>query len=312
MSDPGSQTKVKLENNLYFTSGTCNGTTEVGVSNYTLSQAKLYVFNAGYTASGTSNICTVTRNHGAKAVLGWIGGMITSDSTKWQQRFQLKCRSGYSLSSAINYADSFIDYEMNSVIKNHQLYGNYTQTITWTGSSSVGNEPDRDVDDREVSIDTIECSYNNVDNDAIADTISAYAPDFDMSDYEISAVSTSDDNTSFVVDVIRKVGDFDTSCGYTFIFHDEKADVMYDNTNGSQLELSRNSLALKSAKADTNADAAYDTAAKGIDEGYYITDQFITKYCDIETGIFYNKVYSECKEINGDCYYSYSTLAPIV
>ena len=312
MSGPGSQTRVKLEDSLYFTSGTCNGTTEVGVTNYTLSQTKLYVFNASKTAYGTSNLCTATRTHGAKAVLGWVSSISVSDSTLWQQRFQSKCVIGYTINSAIIYADSFSDYDYNSNIKNHVVYGNYGQTITWSGSSSIGDEQDRGVDDREVSIDEIECSYDNIDEDAIAETIIAYAPDFDMSDYEINAVSTSEDNTSFVVDVTKKVGDFSTSSGYTFIFHDEKADVMYDNTIDSRLELSRSSLSVKSANADTNADTAYEIAARGIDDGYYITDQFVTKYCDVETGKFYNKVYTECKEINGECYYSYSTLVPVV
>lgn len=312
MSGPGSQTLVKLENSLYFTSGSCNGTTDVGVSNYTLSQSKLYVFNASNTASGTTNICTVTRNHGSKAVLGWGGGISVNDSTKWESRFQYKLRIGSTIYAAMVYADSFSDYDYNAYIKDHVIYGNVTQTITWSGSSSIGDEQDRGVDDREVSIDEIECSYDNIDEDAIAETIIAYAPDFDMSDYEINAVSTSEDNTSFVVDVTKKVGDFSTSSGYTFIFHDEKADVMYDNTIDRRLELSRSSLSAKSANADTNADTAYETAARGIDEGYYITNQFVTKYCDVETGKFYNKVYTECKEINGECYYSYSTLVPVV
>lgn len=312
MSGPGSSTLVKLENNLYFTSGSCNGTTDVGVSNYTLSQSKLYVFNAGYTSSGTTNICTVTRNHGAKAVLGWESGISVNDSTKWESRFQYKCRTGYTLYAAMVYADSFSDYDNNVHIKDHVMYGNVTQTITWSGSSSIGDEQDRGVDDREVPIDEIKCTYDNIDYDVISDVISAYDSDFDMSDYEVSVTPTSKDNTSFVIDVTKKVGDFSTSSGYTFIFHDEKADVMYDNTIDSRLELSRSSLSAKSANADTNADTAYETAARGIDEGYYITDQFVTKYCDVETGKFYNKVYTECKEINGECYYSYSTLVPVV
>ena len=212
----------------------------------------------------------------------------------------------------MDYADSFFDYDYSSYIKNHLVYGNWSQTLTWSGSSSIGDEQDRGVDDREVPIDEIKCTYDNIDHDVISDVISAYDSDFDMSDYEVSVTPTSKDNTSFVIDVTKKVGDFSTSSGYTFIFHDEKTDVMYDNTIDSRLELSRSSLSAKSANADTNADTAYETAARGIDEGYYITNQFVTKYCDVETGKFYNKVYTECKEINGECYYSYSTLVPVV
>ena len=60
-SGPAEQNSVKLENGLYITSGYNNGTSEVGLCTYTLSYNKLAVFNAGYTASGTSNICTVAK-----------------------------------------------------------------------------------------------------------------------------------------------------------------------------------------------------------------------------------------------------------
>jgi len=309
MSGPGSPTQVKLENSLYFTSGSCNGTTDVGVSNYTLSQSKLYVFNASSTASGTTNICTVTRNHGAKAVIGWVGGISVNDSTKWEERFQYKCRNGYTISAAMDYADSFFDYDYSSYIKNHLVYGNWSQTLTWSGSSSIGDEQDRGVDDREVPIDEIKCTYDNIDYDVISDVISAYDSDFDMSDYEVSVTPTSKDNTSFVIDVTKKVGDFSTSSGYTFIFHDEKTDVMYDNTIDSRNEFG--GLSEKSVKASISEREAYRTVAESKDEGYYIIDQSVTKYCDLETGKFYNKVYTECKEIAGECCYSYSTFVPI-
>lgn len=309
MSGPGSQTQVQLEDNLYFTSGNGNGSTKVSVSSYTLSQSKLYVFNAGWTASGTTNICTVTRNHGSKAVLGWGGGISVNDSTKWESRFQYKLRIGSTIYAALVYADSFSDYDYNSYIKNHFLCGDETQIITWSSSSSVSDEQDRGVDDREVPIDEIKCTYDNIDYDAISDAISAYYSDFDMSDYEVSVASTSKDNTSFVIDVTKKVGDFSTSSGYTFVFHDEKTDVMYDNTIDNRSRIS--GLSEKSAKASISEGEAYRIAAESKDEGYYIIDQSVTKYCDLETGKLYNKVYTECKENNGECCYSYSTFVPI-
>lgn len=310
MSGPGSTTNVKLENNLYFTSGTCNGTTNVGVTNYTLSQTKLYVINASYAGNGSSSLCNAIKTHGAKAVLGWLGSINVSDSTLWQQRFQFRCRNGYTISSSISYADSFNDYTYNNDIKNHYLYGNGTQTIMWSGSSSVGDEPDITRDNREVSIDEIECTYNNIDYDALEDVISAYDHDFDMSDYETSVVSTSEDNKSFVVDITKKIGDFSTSSGYTFIFTNEKTNVMYDNTIDNVIEF-EGDLSAKSAQATAGTDEAYEIAALDIEDGYYIIDQLVTKYYDMDTGIFYNKVNTECKENYGDCCYAYSTLVPV-
>jgi hypothetical protein len=190
------------------------------------------------------------------------------------------------------------------------VYGNWTQVISLYYSSSSSNETQQTRgDERVVPIQEISCRYDKISADVLENAIAAYDPEFDMSAYEISAVSTSEDNTSFVVDVTQKIGDFSTNNGYTFIFHDNKADAMYNNTIDTEgIELKNNTL---SEKADSYVKEAYKTAANKMEDGYYITDQTSTKYYDITTGKCYNKVLTECKEVNGDCYYSYSTLVPI-
>ena len=311
-SGPAEQNSVKLENGLYITSGYNNGTSEVGLCTYTLSYNKLAVFNAGYTASGTSNICTVARLKGADAAIGWAGTLYTSDSTLWQSRFQSYLVSGHQVHISMDYADSFSDYANNSKAKNHAVYGNWTQYISLNASSSSGDtQESQNVrgDDRVVPIQEITCSYDDVTIEDLENAIVALDSDFDAGEYELSVASTSEDNTSFVVDVTKKIGDFSTSSGYTFIFHDNKTNVMYDNTiNDKGVELRDNTL---SAKADRGVNEAYRTAAAEKEDGYNIVSQTAEKYCDLETGRFYNKILTECKEIDGECYYSYSKLIPL-
>lgn len=311
-SGPGAQNSLQLENNLYIISGNNNGTNFVGLSNYSLSNTKLIIFNSSYSADGTSNICTKARSVGADAAIGWKGTLYTSDATLWQSRFQSYLVSGHQVHISMDYADSFLDYDSNYHIKRHSVYGDWTQYISLYASSSSSDTQEEQTlrsDDRVVPIQEINCNYDDVTIADLENTIAAYDPDFDIDDYEISAVSTSEDNTSFVVDVTKKIGDFSTSSGYTFIFRDNKADVMYDNTIDDEgIELRDSTL---SEKADRSINEAYRTAADEKYNGYYITSQTVEKYCDIETGRFYNKVLTECKEISGDCYYSYSTLVPI-
>ena len=311
-SGPGNQNNVQLENNLYIVSGGSNGTTDVGLSGYTLSNTRLVVFNACYTASGTSNICTVARTKGADAAIGWKGGLTSADSTKWQQRFQSYLVSGHKVHISMDYADSFSDYNNNLNTKNHLVYGNWTQYISLNASSSSGDtQESQNVrgDDRVVPIQEITCSYDDVTIEDLENAIAAHSSDFDAGEYELSVASTSEDNTSFVVDVTKKIGDFSTSSGYTFIFHDNKTNVMYDNTiNDKGVELRDNTL---SAKADRGVNEAYRTAAAEKEDGYNIVSQTAEKYCDLETGRFYNKILTECKEIDGECYYSYSKLIPL-
>ena len=312
-SGPGAQNSLQLENNLYIISGNSNGTSQVGLSDYTLSNTKIVVFNSSYSADGTSNICTKSRNRGADAAIGWKGTLYTSDATLWQSRFQSYLVSGHKVHISMDYADSFSDYNNNSKTKNHLVYGNWTQYISLyvnvLPNDDVQEEQSTRGDDRVVTIDEITCSYDDVTIEDLENAISAYDPDFDAADYELSVASTSEDDTAFVVDVTKKIGDFSTSSGYTFIFHDNKADVMYDNTIDAEgIELRDSTL---SEKADRSVNEAYLTAAAEKEDGYYITSQTAEKYCDLETGRFYNKVLTECKEINGECYYSYSKLIPI-
>ena len=312
-SGPGNQNSVLLENNLAITSGSNNGSTEVGLGWYTLTNTKLAIFNACYTASGTSNICTTARNHAADAALGWVGGLTNNDSTSWQSRFQSYLVSGHTLLASVNYADSFSDYNSNYNTKDHVVYGNYSQYISLYANPSSSNETEemqtlRD-DDRVVQITELTCDYDDVSPDVFEDVISAYDKDFDMSDYELSYVSTSTDNSSFVVDNTKKIGDFSTSSGYTFVFNDSKTDVMYDNTIDNDVLVLRDSR--MSEKADLIVNDALTTASCDAKDGYTIVDQQTSKYCDLNTGKFYLKVLTECKETNGECYYSYATLVPV-
>lgn len=311
-SGPGGQNAVQLESNLYLISGSSNGSTKVGLSGYTLSNTRLVVFNAGYTASNTSNICTAARNSGADAAIGWKSTLTSDDSTLWQSRFQSYLVSGHKVHISMDYADSFSDYDSNTNTKSHKVYGNWTQYISLYASSSSGDtQESQNVrgDDRVVPIQEITCSYDDVTIEDLKNAIADHSSDFDAGEYELSVASTSEDNTSFVVDVTKKIGDFSTSSGYTFIFHDNKTNVMYDNTiNDEGVELRDNTL---SAKADRGVNEAYRTAAAEKEDGYYITSQTAEKYCDLETGRFYNKVLTECKEIDGECSYSYSKLIPL-
>ena len=311
-SGPGEQNSVKLENGLYITSGYNNGTSEVGLCTYTLSYNKLAVFNSSYSANGTSNICTVARLKGADAAIGWKSALYISDAALWQSRFQSYLVSGHQVHISMDYADSFSDYNSNLSTKNHLVYGNWTQYISLNASSSSGDtQESQNVrgDDRVVPIQEITCSYDDVTIEDLENAIATHNSDFNASDYELSVASTSEDNTSFVVDVTKKIGDFSTSSGYTFIFHDNKTNVMYDNTiNDEGVELRDNTL---SAKADRGVNEAYRTAAAEKKDGYNIVSQTAEKYCDLEAGRFYNKVLTECKEIDGECYYSYSKLIPL-
>ena len=310
-SGPGGQNTVQLENNLYLISGSNNGTTTVGLSNYTLSNTKLVVFNAGYTASGTTNICTKARNRGADAAIGWVGALSSSDSTLWQSRFQSYLVSGHKVHKSMDHADSFSDYNNNTNIKNHLVYGNWIQYISLYTNVIESSLSDTIEDDRTVHTDTIECQYDDIDYTAINKAISTYDADFDPTEYESTVTSTSEDDTSFVIDYTRKIDGYSTKSGYTFIFHDNQADTFYDNTIKSD-RLVNHTVPIEDAeeyRSDALQSANVELAA--IDGNNRMTSQEAVLYSDIEADKCYYKVFTEYQDIDDGCYGAFTTMYQI-
>lgn len=320
----GNQNFVKLQTNVYLVNGSSNGSNEVGISDYTLSNTRLVVYDAGYTASGTSNLCTATISRGADAVIGWYGSVNRDDTEKWQSRFQSYCVSGYKLVAAITYADSFSDYNNNTSVKDHRIYGNYNQVIQKSSASSVSILSEDTIcaelettPDRVVDIDEIECTYDDIDYNAINSEIKENFPDFDESDYKVTTVSNSLDGNSFVVDYTLKIGDYTTDSGYTIIFRDNKASTLYNNTiqsNTVSTMAESVSEVNSSDEMETYKNAALNEAQKVVTEmnnGSFVVSQTAEPYYDINTNSYYYRVITEYDHMNSDCYDSFVTLYPI-
>lgn len=310
-SGPGGQNSVKLENNLYVISGSNNGSTNVGLSSYTLSNTRLVIFNASYTALGTSNICTAARNRGAQAAIGWKGILYNSDSTLWQSRFQSYLISGHKVHISMDYADSFSDYNDTNRTKNHCVYGNWTQYISLYVNNNINPSSDAIADDRTVNTDTIECLYDDIDYTAINKAISTYDADFDPTEYESTVTSTSEDDTSFVIDYTRKIDGYSTKSGYTFIFHDNQADTFYDNTIKSD-RLVNHTVPIEDAeeyRSDALQSANVELAT--MDGNNRMTLQEAVLYYDIEADKCYYKVFTEYQDIDDGCYGAFTTMYQI-
>lgn len=314
-SGPGSQNSIKLEDNLYLISGSSNGTNKVGLSGYTLSNTKLAIFNSSYsasTASGTSNICTKARNRGADAAIGWVVDLPINDSAKWQSRFQSYCVNHHQVYEAMDYADSFSDYDYNYKVKNHIVYGNWNQYISLYSSKGTSNKSSDTIkDDRVVNIDTIKCQYNDIDYDAISQAIQSYNSDFDAAQYDVTTTSTSQDNSSFVVDYTLNIGGYSTNSGYTFIFHDNKTDVFYDNTIQT-IRSTRNTVNAETTQLQRdNAIQAANTEFSAISGNNRITQQDAVLYYDIANNQSYYKVFTEYQDIDDGCYGTLVTMYAI-
>lgn len=223
----GAQHLLDLPNsNLTINESSANTSTVLGLQNITFSNTKLVVYDACETAKtvtgDSGNICKVTITRGADCVLGWY--VITStDSIYWLEHFQNYLALGHTISDSITHADSYI-YSDTS-LKKHRVYGSSNVAL----KKSKSSVPEK-LDNREKTVSKLLMTYDSISNEILSNEIKKYYPEFNEKNYTFTVTSISEDNTSFVVDIIKTINGNITKSGYTFIFENNTASSFYDNT----------------------------------------------------------------------------------
>lgn len=321
-SSHGSQNSISLPNGISLTNGTNNSSSKVvGIQSYSLTNTKLVVYDACLTAKGNTNLCTQTRNSGANAVIGWRVEIDANDAFKWQKRFQDYCALGYKVHLAMDYADSFSDYNYNSDIKNHLIYGDWLQVIKKTTASAATMLSEKTLQTTTESVNRIKdipelaCDYDNINYRLIEETISRNFDGFIAQNYEVTVTSNSLDNSTFVIDYTLKIGDFSTKSGYTLIFRDGKTNAIYDNTidfstvTTSSVNNVSNYRNLESQVKLALVEATNTVIDMNIENR--VTSQTWDLYYDVETNCKYIKVQTVYDYQNTGTVGSFATLYPI-
>lgn len=321
-SSHGSQNSISLLNGIRLTNGTNNSSSNiVGIQSYSLTNTKLVVYDACLTASGDTNLCTQTRSSGADAVIGWRVVIGADDAFKWQTRFQNYCALGYKVHLAMDYADSFSDYNDNSTIKNHLIYGDWLQVIKKTTASAATTLNESTIQTTAEDVNRIKdipelvCDYNSINYQLIEDTIAANFDGFDAQDYNKTVTSNSIDNSSFVIDYTLKIGDFSTKSGYTLIFRDGKASAIYDNTIDSTVAVTSSVYSVANYRnIDNQVELALAEATDTVtamNDGSKVDSQTWDLYYDVETNSKYIRVQTVYNYQNTGNVGSFTTLYPI-
>ena len=97
-----------------------------------LYRVKVVVYMGCETAKGSSNICTATRDKGAKAVIGFKKIIDDPQCTDWTREFLKKMAAGSTVQDAKNAADIFVENNYPNNTKNvpdNEIYGNKSQTL---------------------------------------------------------------------------------------------------------------------------------------------------------------------------------------
>ena len=275
----------------------------VVINNFTLSDVKLYIYDACLTASNEDgsgiNLCTETYLQGANCVIGWTQAIYDSDAFEWQKRFQNQLALGWTVLNAANYANRFTYYE-NSSIKSWIIYGNSSEVVKRTSSTALSMSANS-----VYNIGYTDLSAQSIMNDELESYLKTIDESFDSKNYQIERTPTNESGTNYVIDYVYKNGDFTTSCGYTFIVENEKVIGMQNNMNVASVNA--RSLSSNQSPTITEEDitAAYNLANKKVNDrndGSIITKQTGEPYYDIESGKYYylvKTVYQTANEYYG-------------
>lgn len=254
-----------------------DGNTYVSIRNKDVSNSRLMVFSACYTAkevSGEKNLTQYAVIRGAETAIGWREKIAEEASAVWNERFLDKLSDGYTVKDAALYADK--KFQRDSAITHWSIEGNKANVINLSGPYKAKSA-------KKLSrLSDINCTQSNIfvdmnsrDLTELENIIKSEYEYFNPDDYEtmIVPVNTNDKNT-YRVYYERCINGFDTNTGFYAVIENNELYYLTERTTDYDLDL----LATKTVNlTDDVIEEAKQIAANQIEDRYYITDQTVDK-----------------------------------
>ena len=292
-SSHGSQHKLYFLNGVCLSDGLTTVTSDtVEINNYSLSNAKLYVYDACLTASDDGsgrNLCTETIASGVECVIGWTQSIGASDALQWQIRFQSKLVAGDSVISSANYANTF-SYNNNTTIKSWIIYGNQNLIVNEEVALNIVSTNNEGLSSE---LNKPNIPYHEHNDATIKTVLSKNFATFSDNEAFVTVSYTNPSRTNYVIDYYYFHEGFVTDSGYSIIVENGVIVLMRDNTIAQDEKtttyLQEPVPVLTQSVIDR---AAYQAATEvySINSEYIVVDQVGDKYFDIETGKYYYRI----------------------
>lgn len=215
-----------------------------GIRSCNFSKVKLVTFAGCKTAEGTDNITIRAIDEGAETAVGWEKSVGTRSFTRWLSRYTNELALGKSVKEAVDYANGFTYTDNN--VKTVVIKGNEDLVIMNSkdkATFSINNDKlgeKKSIENRDeilnieelkeidinidLSFDSEKADYSNIVT-FISDKSSTQ---FNIDDYNIYL--TERNNNSSIIDLIYKIGDFETNSSYTVFVENKKVVKIIDNT----------------------------------------------------------------------------------
>lgn len=297
-SSHGAQHLLQLPNGLFLTDGASttpyDSSNTVRISDFTLTDARLYIYDACNTAStadGAFNLCVATINAGVDCVIGWTQSTTASSSEKWQTRFHSQINMGATVEGAVRYANSFDDYANNS-IREAEIFGNGGIIPYSNMAYTVSSYSSRESDPWYRS--NLSISFPEYNEDRFCTIVEEL---FDITltgDYRYSHY---DNGTMSTIGYTYYHNGYRTYCGISATVKNGKILSIRVNNWDVIQELQKNSSTypvVTQAQIDAAEELAY-TELKAINQEYIPMSYEGEYFYDIENGKYYYRVHTEYK-----------------
>lgn len=223
----------------------------VGTNNITWNRVKLAIFLACETGQETSNTDinlaynVFKKSNWTTTSIGWHQEIWDTAASAWMDNFNSRLASGYSVSSALNYANSQ-SYSDNRV-KDLAFYGN--QSLVLSSQNVVMRQNELETQEQAETCEN-NITYVNEDVhfdgttetlDNVVELIKQKDKNFNVEDYEVNIFKLSNEYQYYTIELTRKIDDIYTDSAYTIIVNNNKVVQIANNTvDFDELKLDKN------------------------------------------------------------------------
>ena len=210
--------------------GSSNSATRtVGTNSVNWSNVQLAIFLACLTGQETSNYdyniaYNVFRLSGwTTTSMGWKQSIAQGSASSWINNFCKSLRNGYSVSVALNSANS--KGYSDSRVKDIAFYGNPNLVLKRTKNSSLNNIPD----EKNIIEVNDDINFDGENNSEIIEYLKKIDTDFNISDYKTYTYKINDKLGYYGIDFIRTIGDYETNSSYYVVINKNKVSYIVNN-----------------------------------------------------------------------------------
>lgn len=263
----------------------------VGI-NDNMSHVKLVTYAGCETASNNyNNITCNSTSKGAECAVGWTTTVAAGSHSNWLERYNDKLASGYSVISAIGYANSFTYLDNN--VKNARISGKSNLTIK-TSKSILSNFSTEELKFIPLSKSINVMNKDKIDTTIITDIIKKYNCDFDKENIKTEIHQITDGN-DFTIDFIEMYNGIETNSTYVATINNGILENIVDNhydsfSNSNKLISAKTSLFSRKSIDNISKTAQNETFKLGATE---IINQTNKYFYDCNTDTLKLIIYTE-------------------